>query len=139
MFDASSKSLEIPVRRITVTPQSSTKGIPVAQKVQVILLDDLDGGAAVETVSFSVDGTAYEIDLSAKNAAALRDDFAKWVGSARRAGRGGAPRAARGRSTTTADREQTQAIRAWARKKGLQVSERGRIPAGVIEQYNAAR
>src|SRR3954447_26296405 len=68
---------------------------PMAQKVQVILVDDLDGGSADETVSFSLDGVAYEIDLSDKNAAAFRDSLAQYVGLARRVG----GRAAAGRGT----------------------------------------
>lgn len=111
----------------------------MAQKVQVILVDDLDGGTASETVSFALDGTAYEIDLSAKNAEKLRDAFAAYVGVARKAGRASA-RTARGSrgGTAAADREQNQAIRAWAKKKGLNVSERGRIPAEIVEKYHAA-
>jgi hypothetical protein len=111
----------------------------VAQKVQVILVDDLDGGTASETVSFALDGTAYEIDLSAKNAEKLRDVFAGYVGVARKAGRasGRNVRAGRG-SSAAADREQNQAIRAWAKKKGLKVSERGRIPAEIVEKYHSA-
>jgi hypothetical protein len=116
-----------------------SRRINVAQKVQVILVDDLDGGTASETVSFALDGTAYEIDLSAKNAEKLRDAFAAYVGVARKAGRA-STRNARGSrgGTAAADREQNQAIRAWAKKKGLKVSERGRIPAEIVEKYHAA-
>jgi len=116
-----------------------SRRINVAQKVQVILVDDLDGGTASETVSFALDGTAYEIDLSAKNAEKLRDVFAAYVGVARKAGRA-STRTARGPrgGTAAADREQNQAIRAWAKKKGLKVSERGRIPAEIVEKYHAA-
>jgi hypothetical protein len=112
----------------------------VAQKVQVILVDDLDGGSADETVSFSLDGTSYEIDLSAKNAEKLRDAVASYVGAARKAGKvpgGRNVRGARG-GGAAADREQNQAIRAWAKKKGLKVSERGRIPAEIVEKYHSA-
>jgi hypothetical protein len=112
----------------------------VAQKVQVILVDDLDGDTANETVSFGLDGTSYEIDLSTKNAEKLRGAFAAYVGVARKAGRssGRNARAGRGTSSAAADREQNQAIRAWAKKKGLKVSERGRIPAEIVEKYHAA-
>jgi hypothetical protein len=111
----------------------------VAQKVQVILVDDIDGGEAIETVSFGLDGTSYEIDLSAGNAAELRDSLAKWVGSARKAGRAGSARSSsRGRSSAAADREQTQAIRAWARKQGHKVNDRGRIPADIVAAYNSS-
>lgn len=111
----------------------------MAQKVQVILVDDVDGGEAAETVTFALDGTAYEIDLSADNAKSLRDAFAPYVASARKAGRAGgrgASRTGRGRGSTTMDREQAAAIRDWARKQGLKVSDRGRIPANIVEQYN---
>lgn len=114
----------------------------MAQKVQVLLVDDLDGGDASETVGFSLDGASYEIDLSKKNADQLRDAFAKYVGAARKAGRSGGGSAARtsgGRSRgsgTSMDRDQAAAIRSWAKKQGLKVSDRGRIPASIIEQYN---
>jgi nucleoid-associated protein Lsr2 len=114
----------------------------VAQKVQVLLLDDLDGSEAEETVSFSLDGTSYEIDLSTGNANSLRDALAKYVGAARKAGRTAAGRQSGGRSrgggSAAIDRDQAAAIRAWAKKQGLQVSDRGRIPASIIEQYNTA-
>ncbi len=112
----------------------------MAQRIQVILEDDLDGGAAVETVSFSLDGNSYEIDLSAANAAKLRDALAEYVGSARRGSRSGGPSRAggRGRSSARPDREQTQAIREWARKNGHKVNDRGRVPAQIMEAYNSS-
>jgi hypothetical protein len=114
----------------------------VAQKVQVLLVDDLDGGEASETVSFGLDGTSYEIDLSKSNADALRDSLAKYVGGARKIGRAAARATGGGRSRASGsaaiDRDQAAAIRAWAKKQGLKVSDRGRIPANIIEQYNAA-
>jgi Lsr2 len=114
----------------------------MAQKVQVLLVDDLDGGEASETVSFAVDGNNYEIDLSGKNATELRDAFAKYVGAARKAGRSGSSSGSRSSSrrssgsSTSMDRDQAAAIRSWAKKQGLKVSDRGRIPATIIEQYN---
>jgi hypothetical protein len=112
----------------------------MAQKIQVLLVDDLDGGDADETVNFALDGTTYDIDLSSANAAKLRDALAPYVGHARRAPRGSGRLSSASRPARTArvDREQTQAIRAWARKSGHQVSERGRIPAGVLDAYNAS-
>lgn len=105
----------------------------MAQKVQVILLDDIDGGQADETVSFALDGVTYEIDLSKKNAAKFRDVLAPYVGSARKAGgRRGRGRASRG------GRTDTTAVREWARSQGLKVSDRGRIPTDILEQYEAA-
>ena len=111
----------------------------MAQRVQVLLVDDLDGGDASETVSFALDGVTYEIDLSESNAARFRDDLASWIGHARRSGgrrtSGGARRAAPGSSRTRSD---LGAIREWARANGHQVSDRGRISAEVQEAYDKA-
>lgn len=107
----------------------------MAQRVQVILEDDIDGGEADETVTFSLDGVSYEIDLSTKNANKLRDAFALYVGSARRVGgrrRKAGARSASARSGSSAD------IREWARNNGWDIPERGRIAAEVREAYNAA-
>ncbi len=106
----------------------------MAQKVQVILVDDIDGGAATETVSFSIDGTSYEIDLSAKNANKMRDAFAAYVGAARRV----ASRTRRGSRRSSGADNRTAQIRAWAKSKNLKVNERGRIPADIITKYDAA-
>ena len=106
----------------------------MAQKVQITLVDDLDGSAADETVSFALDGSAYEIDLSAAHAAQLRDALAGYVGAARRVGgrrAAGPKRAARGSS-------ETAEIRAWAKANGQRVSERGRISAQVKAAYDKA-
>jgi Lsr2 len=108
--------------------------VEMATKITAALEDDLDGGPAVETVRFSVGGAAYEIDLNKKNAAAFRRKLAPFVEHARRAGRG--PRRRVGRSA--AGRERGAALRAWAAEHGIPVSGRGRIPAGVVEQYEAA-
>ncbi|MEO6887212.1 MAG: Lsr2 family protein [Jatrophihabitantaceae bacterium] len=114
----------------------------MAQKHIVQLIDDIDGGPATETVYFGADGATYEIDLSAKNAAKLRDLLATYVANARRSTRsGGRPSAGavrRGRGAR-GDREQTQAIRQWARKNGHKIGEKGRIPAAIVEAYNAKR
>jgi hypothetical protein len=109
----------------------------MAQKTVVLLEDDLDGGEADETVSFSLDGVSYEIDLSAKNAGKLRDQLAGYVAVARRTG----GRSARGRGRAAArggGQANTSDIRAWARAQGLDVSERGRIPAAIVEKYEKA-
>jgi hypothetical protein len=112
----------------------------MAQKHIVQLIDDLDGGVAAETVSFGLDGATYEIDLSEKNAAKLRDVLANYVAAARRSGRsrgagGGSGR--RGGRPSRSDREQTQAIREWARKNGFKIGEKGRIPGNVLDAYHA--
>jgi hypothetical protein len=132
-----------------IRTSSARKEMTVAQKVQVVLVDDVDGGKATETVSFALDGTSYEIDLSTANASKFRDALGAWVGVARKAGRGrraaaaAAPRVARtaaprARKSAPVDREQTQAVRAWAKKKGYAVNTRGRIAADIIEKYNSS-
>jgi hypothetical protein len=117
----------------------------VAQQILVSLVDDLDGSEADETVQFALDGVTYEIDLSAENAEELRDALAQYIEHARRAGgrkrtssrrRGNSP-AAPARSSS-AEREQNQAIRAWARKNGYEISDRGRIPSEVADAYHKA-
>jgi Lsr2 len=110
----------------------------MAKKVQVTLVDDIDSSTAAETVSFGLDGAAYEIDLSKSNAKKLREALSVYVGSARRVSRSGRPAARSSRSTARAGREQTQAIREWARANGYAVSDRGRVPATVLEAYNTA-
>ncbi|QSB05671.1 histone-like nucleoid-structuring protein Lsr2 [Natronoglycomyces albus] len=115
----------------------------MAQKVQVLLLDDIDGGRADETVKFALDGQAYEIDLSQAHANELREALAKYVDVARRMGRynvGGAQRSTTRGSVSrriAADREQNKAIREWASAKGLKVSPRGRIPQEIVDEYHA--
>ena len=112
----------------------------MAKKVTVTLVDDFDGeGAADETVEFGLDGVSYEIDLSTKNAAKLRTDLKQWVEAGRRVGgrrRGRSAGSGRGRAAI--DREQSAAIREWARRNGHNVSTRGRIPADVIDAFHAA-
>jgi hypothetical protein len=103
--------------------------------VQIVLEDDLDGGKADETVTFGLDGSTYEVDLSTANAKKLREALAPFVGVGRkvpgRGRRGGSGRGRRGASSA-AD------IRAWARENGYEVSERGRVPAEVRAAYEAA-
>jgi len=114
----------------------------MAQKVHIVLEDDLDGSEATETVSFALDGTSYEIDLNDDNAAKLRDALAGYVGharkvsgGARRSGGGGGGGGRRGASNGgTSARE----IREWARANGHEVPDRGRIPAEVRSAYEAA-
>ncbi|MDO3396916.1 MULTISPECIES: Lsr2 family protein [Nocardioides] len=114
----------------------------MAQKVQIILEDDLDGTEASETVSFALDGTSYEIDLTAENAAEMRDAFARYVGHARKVS---SSRRGSGRRTSTAGSgsaggsgPSTKDIRDWAREQGMEVSERGRVSSEVREAYDAA-
>ncbi|QKV79894.1 Lsr2 family protein [Amycolatopsis sp. Hca4] len=109
----------------------------MAQKVSVEILDDIDGSAAAQTVQFSLDGVTFEIDLSDRNAAALRDELARYIGAARRVG-GRKVRVATGQSTTASDRERNQRIRAWANENGFDVSERGRLSSEVVAAYERA-
>jgi hypothetical protein len=116
----------------------------MAQKVQVILVDDVDGGDASETVTFGLDGVSYEIDLNEENAAKLRESLSTWVGHARRVGgraSGGGRRRSSGSGSGGSGGSggtDTAAIRAWARENGHEVSERGRISAEVLSAYEAA-
>jgi len=107
----------------------------MAQKVTVSLVDDLSGSRADETVSFGLDGKNYEIDLSSDNAEKLRKALTDFVAAARRPG--GTRRASAGAARRpSVDREQNQAIREWARKKGMKVNDRGRIPTDVVEAFH---
>lgn len=108
----------------------------MAQKVTIVLVDDVDGSEATETVTFALDGKSYEIDLNEKNASDLRDALAPWLGHARRVT--GAPGRARRAAGTGASKGNLKDVREWARDNGHEVSERGRIPASVQEAYDAA-
>ncbi len=114
----------------------------MAQKVLVQLIDDLDGTVAadVEAVSFGLDGVVYDIDLKADNASRLRDGLADFVAGARRTNARTSKAAATTRTVVAESRskEQTQAIRAWARSHGHELSDRGRIPTHVIEEFEKA-
>ncbi|WP_141391016.1 histone-like nucleoid-structuring protein Lsr2 [Cellulosimicrobium cellulans] len=110
----------------------------MAQKVQVILVDDLDGGAADETVTFALDGVSYEIDLSTKNAQELRDALASWVANARKvSSRTSAARPARRSSRSSGSARATE-VREWARSNGYTVNDRGRISQEIQTAYDAA-
>src|SRR2546430_16019907 len=105
----------------------------MAQKVVVSLVDDLDGTSSddISTVNFALDGANYEIDLNDRNAERLRDTLERFIVAARRTGgRAKRPVASTGPATrSTASREQTKAVRDWAKRAGHKVSDRGRIPA----------
>jgi hypothetical protein len=122
----------VPVGTVLVTLRGQEAG--VAKKITVLLEDDLDGGPADETVRFGLDGVDYEIDLSRQHARAFRREFASFLVHARRAERGQRRRPARGSS----GRRRSGDIRAWAKDAGIEVSDRGRIPASVVAQYQAA-
>ena len=110
----------------------------MAQKVNIILVDDVDGSEATETLSFGLDGTTYEIDLSDKNASGLRDALAPYVGHARKAT--GGRRGGRKATSTTSNNlgPSPRLVRDWARSNGYEVSDRGRVPADVLQAYEAA-
>jgi hypothetical protein len=108
----------------------------MAQRIQTLFIDDIDGSEAEGSVRFALDGTEYEIDLSAKHSAELRSALDKYVSHARKLGgtaRRGAIRT--GRKPNAID---TVAARAWARENGVDIKERGRVPADVVARYRAA-
>lgn len=107
----------------------------MAQKVQVVLVDDIDGGTADETVTFALDGVTYEIDLTTANAATLREAVAPWIGAGRRVG-GRSRTPGRRTGARSAGGKNTE-IREWARSAGYSVSDRGRIPAEVKAAFDA--
>ena len=109
----------------------------MAQKIQTLFIDDLDGSAAEGTVRFGLDGTEYEIDLNAEHAQALRDALARYVGAARRAN-GAARRPARTGRRAPANRLNTTEVREWAKAQGLEVKDRGRVPAELIVKFKSA-
>ena len=108
----------------------------MAQKVNIILVDDIDGSDAVETVSFGLDGTTYEIDLNKKNAAGLRDALGSYVGHARKVT--GARGGRRSASSRTNMGPTAREVRDWARSNGHSVPDRGRIPADIREAFDKA-
>jgi nucleoid-associated protein Lsr2 len=107
----------------------------MAQKVHIVLEDDLDGSDATQTVSFGLDGTSYEIDLNDKHAAALRDAMATYVGHARKVT---GARKGRRSAASSAGGHTAREVRDWARTNGHNVPARGRIPADVREAFEAA-
>ncbi|PJE96291.1 hypothetical protein CUT44_17300 [Streptomyces carminius] len=108
----------------------------MAQKVQVLLVDDIDGGEADETVTFALDGKTYEIDLTTANADKLRGLLEPYVKSGRRTG----GRTARGKARAAGGggSQDTARIRAWAKENGYEVNDRGRVPANIREAYEKA-
>lgn len=109
----------------------------MAKRTITKLIDDLDQSEADETVKFGLDGVQYEIDLSADNAAKLREAMSPYVKAGTRTGRG-QPVPARRRSAAPSDRAQNRAIREWARSKNKKISDRGRIPEDIVAEYHAS-
>jgi hypothetical protein len=110
----------------------------MAQKVNIVLVDDLDGTDATQTVSFGLDGANYEIDLNDENASALREALAAYVGHGRKVGRAGAGAKRGGGRAAATGGASAKEIREWARDNEFTVPERGRIPADVREAYESA-
>jgi Lsr2 len=108
----------------------------MAQKVNVLLVDDSDGSDASETIPFGLDGTHYEIDLNSDHAQELRDQLQRYVKAARKV-TGSVGRPSRVRRATENDARNKE-IRNWARERHLDVNDRGRIPADIVAQYEAA-
>lgn len=114
----------------------------MAQKVNIVLVDDIDGSEATETVAFGLDGTSYEIDLNDTHAQELREALAGYVGNARKVS--GARRTSGRKSSSSASSSASSSgasaaeIREWARSNGYEVPERGRIPGNVREAFDAA-
>jgi hypothetical protein len=109
----------------------------VAQKIQTLFIDDLDGSDAEGTVRFGLDGAEYEIDLNAGNASELRDALARYIGAARRVS-GTARRPARSGRRGSASGLNTTEVREWAKAQGIEVKDRGRVPAELVVKFKAA-
>ena len=124
--------------RLLLSSVAESGDVRMAQKIQTLLIDDLDGGEAADTVRLGLDGTDYEIDLSADHAADLHGALALYVKHARRVG--SAPKEAprQRRRGPRPDGLDTVAMRAWAKDQGLKVNNRGRMPADIVAKYRAA-
>jgi hypothetical protein len=116
---------------------SRRNGAAMAQKIQTLVIDDLDGSEADGTVRFGLDGTDYEIDLNTEHANELRDALARYVNAARRAG-GAARRPARSGRRASANGLNTTEVREWAKAQGIDVKDRGRVPAELVVKFKAA-
>jgi Lsr2 len=109
----------------------------MAQKTTVSLEDDLDGGTAAETISFSLSGTSYEIDLSKRNATKLRKAFEPFILAGRKTSSARARTRPRSATPTRRDAAQTKAIKDWGRKNGFKIAARGRLSQALLDAYEA--
>ena len=109
----------------------------MAQKIQTLFIDDLDGSTAEGTDRFGLDGTEYEIDLNAEHAQQLRDALSAYVRAGRRVS-GGSGRLARGGRRGPANGLDTTEVRQWAKAQGIEVKDRGRVPADLVVKFKAA-
>jgi hypothetical protein len=111
----------------------------MVRKVSVTLVDDLDGkSGADETVTFSLDDVNYEIDLTTQHARKLRQDLKSWIAAGRRVGGRKRRSSTPGQSRAARTREESAAIREWARRSGHKVPARGRIPRAIIDAFNSS-
>ncbi len=110
----------------------------MAQKIQTLFIDDIDGSEAEGTVRFALDGSEYEIDLNAKHAEALRKALARYVDAARRSSGSPARRPARSGRRAAATGLNTTEVREWAKAQGIEVKDRGRVPAELVVRFRAA-
>ena len=108
----------------------------MAQKIQTLFIDDIDGGPAEGTVRFSLDGTEYEIDLNGQHSEELRSAFAKYVTHARKVG-AATRRAVRGSGRRGASTIDTAKVREWAKAEGYDIKNRGRVPSDLVAKYQA--
>jgi Lsr2 len=108
----------------------------MAQKIQTLFIDDIDGGEAEGTVRFALDGTEYEIDLNARHNEELRSALGKYVTHARKVG--GTVRRSTARVSRRSTTMDTVAVRSWAREQGIDIKDRGRVPAEIVTKYQAA-
>jgi hypothetical protein len=106
----------------------------MAQQIQTLFIDDIDGGEAAGTVRFALDGVEYEIDLSIEHTDELHTAVGKYIDHARKVG--GTRRGTRGRRGASAI--DTHKVREWAKEQGIEIKERGRIPANIVAQYREA-
>ena len=109
----------------------------MAQKVQTLFVDDIDGSEAEGTIRFGLDGTEYEIDLNAKHAQQLRDALARYIAAARRTS-ASTRQSVRSRRKAPASAVNTSEVREWAKTQGIDVKDRGRIPAELVVKFKAA-
>jgi Lsr2 len=109
----------------------------MAQQIQTLFIDDIDGGAADGTVRFSLDGTEYEIDLNARHTEELRSTLKSYIEHSRKVG-GPGRRTAAGRGGRRASTVNTGAVRTWARENGYDIKDRGRVPADLVAKYEQA-
>jgi hypothetical protein len=110
----------------------------MAQRMQTLFIDDIDGSEAEGTIRFGLDGTEYEIDLNTKHAEALRKALARYVEAGRRQSAGGVRRPARYSRRSGANGHNSTEVREWAKSQGIDVKDRGRIPAELVVKFKAA-